>query len=279
MRPSGADRRADLVQQALDFGDYERVARSPDPRPGPGQQQYLVDGRNPTEQVLQSSGILGHVAISTQPRRAVNREIGLQRPSHREPMSTYDEDLKNLEDGIRRLKIEYDIFFGGNRKMPPDELRMRVERIVKRLAEAGDMTFSQRFLYNTLIARFYVYRDLWRRTQQEHESATGSVRVPPALKQTPTLDEQAQPAHREMQVSISDPATEEENVRQLYEGLLRMKGGHAKELPGISYRQFADYIANQTRGIKAKCQCSSVIFRISMEDQNVKFTAKAEKIP
>jgi hypothetical protein len=194
-------------------------------------------------------------------------------------MPSYDEDLKNLEDGIRRLKIEYDIFFVGNRKKPPDELRMRVERIVKRLAEVGDMTFSQRFLYNTLLARFYVYRDLWRRTQQEHESAAASVRVPAALKHTSSPDAQALPAHREIQVSIGDPATEEENVRQLYEGLLRMKGGHAKELPGISYRQFADYIANQTRGIKAKCQCSSVIFRISMEEQNIKFTAKAEKTP
>jgi hypothetical protein len=56
-----------------------------------------------------------------------------------------------------------------------------------------------------------------------------------------------------------------------------MKGGHAKESPGISYQQFAEYIANQTRGIKTKCQCSSVTFRIALEEQNIKFTATADK--
>ena len=57
----------------------------------------------------------------------------------------YDEDLTNLEEWIRRLKIDYEIFFNGNRKKPPDDLRLRVERLVKRLAESTDMSFSQRF--------------------------------------------------------------------------------------------------------------------------------------
>jgi hypothetical protein len=117
-------------------------------------------------------------------------------------MPVYDEDLKHLEDGIRRLKIEYDIFFVGNRKKPPDELRMRVEKIAKRLAEATDMTISQRFLYNTLITRFYVYRDLWRRTQQEHESADGAIKVSTPSKQIPPVEARTQPAHREVLVSI-----------------------------------------------------------------------------
>jgi len=192
-------------------------------------------------------------------------------------MPVYDEDLKHLEDGIRRLKIEYDIFFVGNRKKPPDELRMRVEKIAKRLAEATDMTISQRFLYNTLLARFYVYRDLWRRTQQEHESAAGAIKVPAPSKHIPPADAQTHPAHREVLVSIGDPTAEESNVRLLYEGLLRMKEGHAKESHGISYQQFAEYIANQTCRIKDKCQCASVTFRIALEEQNIKFTATADK--
>jgi hypothetical protein len=194
-------------------------------------------------------------------------------------MPTYDEDLKSLEDGVRRLKIEYDIFFSGNRKKPPDELRMRVERIVKKLAEAGDMSFSQRFLYNTLIARFYIYKDLWRRTQQTHESGGPEFNTEPTARRASTAKRHTEPALQEIQVSISDPAIEDGHVRQLYEGLLHMKGGHAKELPGITYRQFAQYIVKQTRGIQAKYKCSSVTFRIALEEQNVKFTAKADTSP
>lgn len=83
----------------------------------------------------------------------------------------YDDELNYLEDGLRRLKVEYDVFFNGHRKKPPDDLRMRVEKIVKKLSECPDMSFQQRFRYNTLIARFYIFRDLWRRTQQDREQS------------------------------------------------------------------------------------------------------------
>ena len=81
----------------------------------------------------------------------------------------YDEDLENLEEGLRRLKVEYHIFLSGSRKKPPDDLRIRVERIVKKLSESSDMSFSQRFRFSTLVTRYYVYKDLWRREVQNRE--------------------------------------------------------------------------------------------------------------
>src|SRR5437868_3993573 len=35
---------------------------------------------------------------------------------------TVDEELSILDDNVRRLKIEYDIFFGGGSKKPPADL-------------------------------------------------------------------------------------------------------------------------------------------------------------
>src|SRR6266496_6474524 len=84
-------------------------------------------------------------------------------------LKLYEEELTSLDDGIRRLKVEYTIFFNGHRKKPPEDLKIRVERIVKKLSEAGDMTYNERFRYNTLVTRFYVLRDLWRRTMMQRE--------------------------------------------------------------------------------------------------------------
>src|SRR2546422_3131444 len=84
-------------------------------------------------------------------------------------LKLYEDELISLEDGIRRLKVEYTIFFNGHRKRPPEDLKMRVERIVKRLSETGDMTYNERFRYNTLVTRYYVLRDLWRRTMMQRE--------------------------------------------------------------------------------------------------------------
>jgi hypothetical protein len=57
----------------------------------------------------------------------------------------YDEDLTHLEDWLRRLKVEFDIFFNGHRKKPPDDLKLKLERLLKKLGEAGDMSFQERF--------------------------------------------------------------------------------------------------------------------------------------
>ena len=185
----------------------------------------------------------------------------------------YDEELNSLDEGIRRLKTEYEILFSGYRKKPPDDLRFRVERTLKRLSEVSDMTLPERFRYNTLIARFYVYRDMWRRTQQARESGYGKGRetvAAPAEEPRPTYNRPV-----EAQISIADPAAEPDKIRRFYDELLRMRGKDTKGSPGISYEQFSEYIISKTHSIKQRNQCAKVTFRFALEGNAIKFTAKA----
>jgi hypothetical protein len=184
----------------------------------------------------------------------------------------YDEDLANFDEWLRRLKIEYHIFFNGNRKKPPDDLRLRLERLVKKLSESCDMSASQRFRFNTLITRFYVYRDLWRRTMLIKEMG-GDIKPAAALPETAPLT--AKPPVTAVRITISDPKAEEQKIRQLYNELLRIKGGETKESP-LSYQQFAKYIAAQTQSIRERHNCSAVAFAIALEEDAIRFTAVAE---
>ena len=52
-----------------------------------------------------------------------------------ENQPTPDEQLTRLEDDIRRLRIEFDIFFNGGAKRPPYETKGRVETLLKRLGD------------------------------------------------------------------------------------------------------------------------------------------------
>jgi len=179
--------------------------------------------------------------------------------------------LTDFEDGLRRLKVEYDIFFNGHRKRPPDDLRGRVERIAKRLSEASGMSFAQRFRYNTIVARYHVMRDLWRRTLQQRESATAQAAPPKAAEQ------EAAPAarERELKVSISDPERDEAKIRQLYDTILQMRERQPTAAPNISYQQFVRYISDQTQKIQGKFGCASVQFAVSIEQDAIRFTARA----
>jgi hypothetical protein len=74
-----------------------------------------------------------------------------------------DMQLAKLEEDIRRLKIEFDIFFNGGQKRPPLEFRGRVEAALKRISDDRNLTFAQRYLFNSLMSRYTSYRELWRR--------------------------------------------------------------------------------------------------------------------
>jgi hypothetical protein len=75
-----------------------------------------------------------------------------------------DQQLSRMEDDIRKLKIDFDIFFNGANKRPPLEARARLESYIKRLADNRNLSYAQRYYFNTLVSRFTSYRELWRRT-------------------------------------------------------------------------------------------------------------------
>ncbi len=81
-----------------------------------------------------------------------------------EDAASIDQQLKRLEDDIRKLKIDFDIYFNGATKRPPLEARARMDSNIKRIADDRNLTFAQRYYFNTLVSRFTSYRELWRRT-------------------------------------------------------------------------------------------------------------------
>ena len=87
-----------------------------------------------------------------------------QTTSRIEKAVAVDQQLSKLEEDIRKLKIDFDIFFSGSTKRPPLEARARLESQIKRMSDNRLLTFAQRYQLNTLISRFTSYRELWRRT-------------------------------------------------------------------------------------------------------------------
>ena len=84
--------------------------------------------------------------------------------SKHEEAADVDKQLVRLEEDIRKLKIEFDIYFNGATKRPPLEARARMDSNIKRIADNRNLTYSQRYFFNSLVSRFTSYRELWRRS-------------------------------------------------------------------------------------------------------------------
>lgn len=86
-----------------------------------------------------------------------------QAQSKYEDAAALDQQIVKLEDDIRKLKIDFDIYFNGGAKRPPLEARARLDANMKRLADDRNLTFAQRYQFNAIVSRFTSYRELWRR--------------------------------------------------------------------------------------------------------------------
>lgn len=86
-----------------------------------------------------------------------------QAQKRNEEVADIDQQITRLEDGIRRLKIEFDIYFNGASKRPPLEARARLESNLKRIADDRTLSYAQRYHFNSIVSRFNSYRELWRR--------------------------------------------------------------------------------------------------------------------
>jgi hypothetical protein len=87
-----------------------------------------------------------------------------QTPSRLEEAAAIDKQLGKLEDDVRRLKIDFDIYFNGAAMRPPLEARARLESQIKRMSDNRALSYAQRYKLNGLVSRFTSYRELWRRT-------------------------------------------------------------------------------------------------------------------
>jgi hypothetical protein len=189
-----------------------------------------------------------------------------------ENQSSPDEQLSRLEEDIRKLRVEFDIFFNGAAKRPPYDTKGRVETLLKRLGDDRTLTFAQRYRYNSLTARYTAFRDLWRRLMQGREEGRDPVSAARASvkKEQPTsipaVSFVCMDAHREVGL-----------VKDLYHSLLEAKQKCGESVEGLSFPQFHRLVASKSDGLKERHGCERVKFSVAVENGHVSFKAKAEQ--
>ncbi len=78
--------------------------------------------------------------------------------------AAFDQQISRLDDDIRKLKIDFDIYFSGTSKRPPLEARARLDAFIRRMSDNRTMSYAQRYQLSMLVSRYTSYRELWRRS-------------------------------------------------------------------------------------------------------------------
>lgn len=76
-------------------------------------------------------------------------------------MSAIEEELKAIDYEIKRLKVLYDLWFGGAQGRPPHDQREALARQLRRYQGISLTNSAERFLYNAVVNKFNTFQELW----------------------------------------------------------------------------------------------------------------------
>jgi hypothetical protein len=185
---------------------------------------------------------------------------------------TIDEQLSRLEEDIRRLKIEFDVFFNGASKRPPYDTKGRVETLIKRLGDDRTLSYAQRYRYTSLASRYNSFRDLWRRTMQGREEGRDPQATARASAKQQGLDQ-----FRKKSFVCDDAHKDVELVKDVYRSLIEAKKVCGEPIEDFSFPRFHRLVASQADVLKERLGCERVSFSIDVEGGHVSFKARGEK--
>ncbi len=198
---------------------------------------------------------------------------------------TVDEELTHLEENLRRLKIEYDIFFGGGSKRPPSDLDWRVQSALKKHGDSQRLTFAQRFRFNSIQQKYAIYSDLWRKKVNIKEEgyrrpadAVLSITGLRTEEQKETKSKAAVSEDQPLKVNIADPAAERDHVRELFDALTTARLQAKETTSGPStFDSFQTFVKKKTDEIRSKYHCAAVEYEVELKDGKVKLKARPKK--
>ena len=228
---------------------------------------------------------------------------------------TIDEELTLLDSQLRRLKIEYEIYFSNPTKRPPTDIEWKVLSLLRKFSDGNRMSFSQRFRYNELAQRYAIYSDLWRKKNRIREE--GYRRPQDAILSVQGVrPEEREPEHKVYGVSHAVTATggapatsnvaaagaaiataaavtavtteekpfsmqcvdaraERDQVRKLYQALTEAKKKSGEAVSG-NLESFSSFVQKKTEQIRKQYGCEAVEYTVEMQNGHVKLKAKAK---
>jgi hypothetical protein len=206
---------------------------------------------------------------------------------------TVDEELTGLESLLRRLKIEYEIFFSNPQKKPPSDLEWKVLGLLRKFSDGGGgMSFPQRFRYNSIAQRYAIYSDLWRKKARIREE--GYRRPQDALLAVSGVrpEEHHEPEHHKAYglghgsksdavaaepcvLQSADSGAERDKVEKLFLALTDAKKKAGENTSG-SLESFSSFVQKKTEQLRKQHGCQAVEYSVDVADGKVKLTAKAK---
>ncbi len=188
-----------------------------------------------------------------------------------------DEELDELDHSLKRLRVEYDQFFLGILKRPPEVLQGRVLKVIVKYANQALRKTSHKFRFNQLNSKFQIYRQQWGRVMREIDQGTYKGHVFRARlheRARGISDETPRPA---AQKAAPEPTARPGALDKLFDALVAARKRTGDSGPAPDRAKLSEIVKKQTAALKEKHPGAKVKFRVAIEGNKAKLVASVVK--
>jgi len=196
-----------------------------------------------------------------------------------------DEDISRFEEALRRLKIQYDIFFLGVRKLPPTEDRKRLDEFLRELTgKSRPRDNAMRFRLTTIVSRYNQFQELWNRQMREREEGptdfrrrasalqSGNNGGPREAVPAPTNGGRVTSATPDPYVRVTRSA-EGDALKTIHSQILEASKALGKS-SALSLEQVAAMVQKQAQDLRDRFKVETIAFRVETVEGKVKLKAR-----
>jgi hypothetical protein len=183
-----------------------------------------------------------------------------------------DEALTLMEGDIRKLKIEYEQYFGGGRSRPPADTEWRIEETIKRYGERGaEMNFGQRFRFNNLAQAYAKYSEIFRKRLRKREEGTvdrhygAAARAIEAERAAARANEVPAPGAMPFIVRFVDPASDPRKMEEIYKAFRHALETSGQPVDSLSPHAFQGFLQHKLEQLRRQTGGQEVEVVVSVE--------------
>ncbi len=198
----------------------------------------------------------------------------------------FEEDLAEMEMLLRKLRSEYNQYFAGALKRPPNFTEIAFNKLVHKYVGDQLKKSADRFRYFNVVARYNSMRELWYKKMRQMDNVVMYGRkgglhayLKEALKESREAKERVLKAHPEdfkFSVMTKDPHNEQATMKSLHDNYNK-----ASQLVGanktISQEKLTKILSKRANDIKKKHGADVVEFTVTIKDGKPIITAKGKK--
>jgi hypothetical protein len=194
--------------------------------------------------------------------------------------SSFDRELRVLEEALRRLNAEYDGFLYGTTSKPPIPTRRHVEEMVRRLNASEDMSSAERYRFATLQGRFASLTERWDRLQGEKEAGRRPGLYGHFREAGEATGASSSAGRRP---NVPGPASVQEERRglsaqgsdqDLFERYVGAKKARGEDVSGYRLEGFVEGLERERRKVRERFGEGDIVFDVAERDGKIRLVAR-----